>query len=763
MVVSAFIALCVLATAGTARAAEPFGRLGAFAEQSGDGLTSHHKHVAVNWGTGAVLVANTEDHRIDVYRQTGGGVAYVGAFGQGVLSDPFSLSVDQVSGTVYISDAGASRIFKYRGGGNDPAAYALAGAFVSPPQGAGAGEVASFASSLAVAPDGDLLVADSGDNVIKRFDADGRFDAFTMDGSSVPAGPFPDGPFAGLLDIAVDSTGDVIVIDQSGGVAYFGGDSRALRFASDGRYETTFSGLTKPGAVAVYPDDEVVISDNQDSYNSSANLMLHLFGTDSVETASFTIPGDQNGCCGSAGFWSNMTGLAVGAGTTRRLYAATDVDALSGLYGAASIQMYGINEPSPPDVVTMDPTGVGTDIAGLRAQIAPNGLATTYYMEYGSTADYGRSVPLSRSARAGDGYASVAVTEWANGLQPGATYHYRAVAQNALGVAFGDDRTFVTKRLDPSAAGEGRRFELVSPLAKGGNDIEQKYWQTKSSPDGNRAIFSSVGAFDDPRSSPVSSFYLARRGADGWNTTNITPPSHPVHDASFFPRFQAFSSDLSKAAFQTGDPALVPGAQANTGNLYVRDNNSGGDPYTLLTPTGAPDSTPAEYHLAVADASDDFSHVAFEGEWPLTADAPVGVGANVYEWARGELRLASILPDGRPAQGAFAGPDGQAGTGPGVIGGSFGAGVVSTDGDRIFFTDRSTGQLYVREGGRELCTFPLRKRRRPILTGANRPSSSRRRRAVRRSYSPAARSSRMIPRQAAVVRSCSCSTSRRRR
>lgn len=77
--------------------------------------------------------------------------------------------------------------------------------------------------------------------------------------------------------------------------------------------------------------------------------------------------------------------------------------------------------------------------AVVTAQIAPNGVDTGAYVEYGPTTDYGgRSATVP--AGGGFGFADVAIP--ATGLQPGTLYHFRAVTSN--GGIPGDDGTFQT-------------------------------------------------------------------------------------------------------------------------------------------------------------------------------------------------------------------------------------------------------------------------------------------------------------------------------
>ena len=106
---------------------------------------------------------------------------------------------------------------------------------------------------------------------------------------------------------------------------------------------------------------------------------------------------------------------------------------------------YGTTQEIQPHAVlsmtTDSATGVTPNTAILNASMDPDGMATTYYFEYGLDEDYNVKTP-SQSAGSGTGLAAVPGIE-VEKLQPGVIYHYRAIAVNALGATHGQDRTFV--------------------------------------------------------------------------------------------------------------------------------------------------------------------------------------------------------------------------------------------------------------------------------------------------------------------------------
>ena len=94
-----------------------------------------------------------------------------------------------------------------------------------------------------------------------------------------------------------------------------------------------------------------------------------------------------------------------------------------------------------PAVVTGAATGVTVSAATLTGTVDPNGRATTWWFEYGTSTSYG-SRTTARNAGSGGGAAGV--SEAISGLTAGRTYHYRLVAQSDAGTSRGADRTFLT-------------------------------------------------------------------------------------------------------------------------------------------------------------------------------------------------------------------------------------------------------------------------------------------------------------------------------
>jgi hypothetical protein len=94
-----------------------------------------------------------------------------------------------------------------------------------------------------------------------------------------------------------------------------------------------------------------------------------------------------------------------------------------------------------PDVLTSGASAVSSRGARLEALINPGLSPTTVRFEYGTDVGYGSS---TGSVAIGGGGSPVTAAIDVGGLNPGTTYHLRAIAANAIGSVDGPDQTFTT-------------------------------------------------------------------------------------------------------------------------------------------------------------------------------------------------------------------------------------------------------------------------------------------------------------------------------
>ncbi len=195
--------------------------------------------IAIDNATGHVLVADPEDKRIVVFESGEPGAAVLTTFGEGELTSPNGIAIDQSTGNVYVSDAGANRIVRFTSDGAPVPTYTLDLGYTSPAQGAAAAQVGSFASPLAIDPlTGDLLVADTGNLRVERFDSGGAF-LGSFDGASTPSGAF-----TSLFSIATGPDGTIYLIADGTIEPYFAivEGSIVESFAPDGTLDEVMRG-----------------------------------------------------------------------------------------------------------------------------------------------------------------------------------------------------------------------------------------------------------------------------------------------------------------------------------------------------------------------------------------------------------------------------------------------------------------------------------------------------------------------------------------
>jgi plastocyanin len=102
--------------------------------------------------------------------------------------------------------------------------------------------------------------------------------------------------------------------------------------------------------------------------------------------------------------------------------------------------------PAAPSATTDAATAVGETEATLQGAVGPNGEATTYFFEWGTTSQYGQ---LTSELPAGEDQTVHSELAQLTGLTAGTAYHYRIVAKNSLGTTPGEDRTFTTASQPP--------------------------------------------------------------------------------------------------------------------------------------------------------------------------------------------------------------------------------------------------------------------------------------------------------------------------
>lgn len=277
------------------------------------------------------------------------------------------------------------------------------------------------------------------------------------------------------------------------------------------------------------------------------------------------------------------------------------------------------------------------------------------------------------------------------------------------------------------ALSEGRVYEMVTPPFKGGYGANL----IGASPNGESALFFSLGVFADLPLAGIGSYYIAHREANrGWATTPVQPP---------FPRSAViqFSSTLEYVAGQIeAGHGAGESAEFVLHPLDIPDTAADWEAFPgeiTLKPveaefTGNGEKTPSFLLAPVAGGNDDLCHFLIEGVNLLPEEPFLGKANtyDLYDLARGcrnegpWLRLVGVRnrlgPHGEPEAITLQCHDTLGSTNNGTIRdeqtlkqhSTFNA--VSGDGSEIFFTtDTEEGklhedecdhpQLFVRLGG----------------------------------------------------------------
>ena len=164
---------------------------------------------------------------------------------QSAFSDPFGVAV-AADGTIYVADAGESnRIRKISPDGN---VVTLAGNSEGFADGAGAAASFNTPSALALGPDGNLYVADTGNNRIRKITPEGNVSTVAGNGmAGYVDGPAAQSQFNGPIGLAVSRGGDIYVADTYNDV---------IRMITTDGQVTTIAGGGTPG----YADGEQKVS-----------------------------------------------------------------------------------------------------------------------------------------------------------------------------------------------------------------------------------------------------------------------------------------------------------------------------------------------------------------------------------------------------------------------------------------------------------------------------------------------------------------------
>jgi NHL repeat len=410
--------------------------------------------VALDRSTGDVFavdggnaIVNKYDASGTLIASFGGPASGEGQLGQGYLSGPAGVAVDQASGDVYVADRVNNRIVKFDSSG------AYMGQFNGSATPAGG---FSALGSVAVDPtSGDVYVLDPGHGVVDKFDASGTpVSVFgtsgVLDGSATPASSFafPIASSQAAAGVAVDSSGRLYVSDTEHGVVD--------EFSSTGEYRGQLGAgtLSAPSSLAVDAADNVFAVDSS-----------------SQSVAEFNSAGSQ-----VAGFPANtsrtLRGMAV-SGDGARLY----VSALAPFFSELSAVVI-FARVTLPDATTLAPPSVQQTTATLEGTVNPDGVQLTdcrfAYIDDSDFQANGYSGPGVKSAPCVPAAGSIPADHTAHGvfasltgLAPNTVYDFRLLAANANGTGHSGDRAFRTPGPPAIDAGSATGITAIEAVLRG--------------------------------------------------------------------------------------------------------------------------------------------------------------------------------------------------------------------------------------------------------------------------------------------------------
>src|SRR5262245_34964588 len=117
-----------------------------------------------------------------------------------------------------------------------------------------------------------------------------------------------------------------------------------------------------------------------------------------------------------------------------------------------------------PSASTGPVMSVGPTTATVSGSVNPNGTATSWFVEYGTSTSYGSK---TGSTSAGSGTSSVSITPSLSGLRAGTAYHYRVVAMSTAGTARGADGILTTSSAPQVVTGNATGVSTTSATLTG--------------------------------------------------------------------------------------------------------------------------------------------------------------------------------------------------------------------------------------------------------------------------------------------------------
>lgn len=200
-----------------------------------------------------------------------------------------------------------------------------------------------------------------------------------------------------------------------------------------------------------------------------------------------------------------------------------------------------------------------------------------------------------------------------------------------------------------------RAYEMVSPVDMNGNGLEVTF---NVRDDGERLIYGTINAFGEDAKSSITGKWIANRGASGWTSTSLNPPSlGRVPSPYDQPLVVGVAGDLSNVVLGTSYPFDLRD-QAPFGGFSTPGD---GDLYRVSPgPTAEwishgptlPNTTTISSSLGGASA--DLSRVFFGVKEPLTPETVGSTASNLFERHGDDLVSVNVDASGTLIPGGAA-------------------------------------------------------------------------------------------------------------